>query len=71
MHSYTFRYYHLDGYLMHRVTRACADLTYALRWAEETFTEEHAILEILDGETLVWRGTPIEAREYLDERNAA
>jgi hypothetical protein len=71
MHSYSFRFYHLDGYLMHRVTRACADLTDALAWAEETFTEEHAVLEILEDDTLVWRATTREAREYLDTRHAA
>ena len=71
MHSYTFRYIHHDGYLMHRVARASADLSDALAWAEETFTEEHAVLEILDGEDIVWRGTPTEAREYLDARRAA
>lgn len=70
MHSFTFRYYHPDGYLVHRVTRACADLAYALHWSEETFTD-CAIVEILEGEEPVWRGTPAEARAYLDARDAA
>lgn len=71
MHDYTFRYHHLDGYLMHRVSRASADLADALAWAEETFTEEHATLEILEGDTLIWRGTPLQAREYLGTKHAA
>jgi hypothetical protein len=71
MHGYDFRYYHLDGYLMHRVSRACADLADALAWAEETFTEEHAMLEILEDDTSVWRGTPAQARDDLDARHAA
>jgi hypothetical protein len=71
VHDYTFRYYHLDGYLMHRVSRASTGLADALAWAEETFTEEHATLEILEGDALVWRGTPAQAREYLQAKHAA
>ena len=61
MHSYTFRYYHLDGYLTHRAARQCADLHDALQYALQTAQHDHAVLEILEGETPLWRGTPRQA----------
>ena len=61
MHTYTFRFYHRQGYLTHRVMRQCADLADALQWSCETMQHDHAMLEILDGETLLWRGTHTQA----------
>jgi hypothetical protein len=71
MHSYVFRFYHLDGYLTHRVTRQSTDITDALQWALETIEPDQAVLEILEGETLVWRGTPARARALLETKHAA
>ncbi len=65
MHPYTFRYFHRDGFLTHRVQRQCASLRDALQWSGMSMSEDFAILEILDGETLVWRGTEDEARASI------
>jgi hypothetical protein len=71
MRVYSIRYYHLDGYLTHRATHHAADLAEVLTWVCGTLEHDHAVLEILDDETPVWRGTPKQARAFLETRDAA